>query len=133
MKITFPKDSREWTRIIKSTILVLLGTFILAFGIEMFIFPFDLVTGGISGIGIILEKSFYKIELLSRITAEIYSSIINWVLFGVGFLVLGKEFAAKTLVSTLFYPLALKIADFIVHDSLLSGTLDLLLDKYAPY
>ena len=53
------KDKREFLRAVKNTALVLLGTFILAFGIEMFIFPFDLVTGGISGIGIILEKQLY--------------------------------------------------------------------------
>ena len=127
------KDKKEMLRILKSTSLVLLGTFVLAFGIEMFIFPFDLVTGGISGIGIILEKTLGDIGFLSKITAEIYSSLINLVLFGIGFLLLGKEFAAKTLISTLFYPVALKLADFIVHDSALSGTLDLLLDKYAPY
>ena len=59
--------------------------------------------------------------------------VINWILFGIGFLVLGREFAAKTLISTLAYPIALKLADFIVHESFLSGTLDLLLDKYVPY
>ena len=117
----------------KSTSLVLLGTFVLAFGIEMFIFPFDLVTGGISGVGIILEKALGGIDFLSKITADIYSMAINWILFGIGFLVLGREFAAKTLISTVAYPFALKIADFIVHDSFLSGTLDLTLEKYVPY
>ena len=113
--------------------MVLLGTFVLAFGIEMFIFPFDLVTGGISGIGIILEKAFDGIDFLSWITADVYSMVINWILFIIGLAVLGKDFAAKTLISTLAYPIALKIADFIVHDSFLSGTLDLTLEKYVPY
>ena len=133
MKELLKKDKKEWVRLMKSTSLVLLGTFVLAFGIEMFIFPFNLVTGGISGIGIILENALGNIEFLSKITAEIYSMVINWILFGIGFLVLGREFAAKTLISTLAYPIALKLADFIVHESFLSGTLDLLLDKYVPY
>ena len=133
MKELLKKDKKEWLRLIKSTSLVLLGTFVLAFGIEMFIFPFNLVTGGISGVGIILENALGNIEFLSKITAEIYSMVINWILFGIGFLVLGREFAAKTLISTLAYPIALKLADFIVHESFLSGTLDLLLDKYVPY
>ena len=113
--------------------MVLLGTFVLAFGIEMFIFPFDLVTGGVSGVGIILKKAFGGIGFLSRITADVYSMVINWILFIIGLAVLGKEFAAKTLISTLAYPIALKVADFIVHDSFLSGTLDLTLEKYVPY
>ena len=127
------KDKREFLRAVKNTALVLLGTFVLAFGIEMFIFPFDLVTGGISGIGIILEKQLSKVALFSAFTAEIYSSLINWVLFGVGFFLLGKEFAAKTLISTLFYPLALKLADLLVHASLMSATLDLLRYQNTPF
>lgn len=133
MKELLKKDKKEWFRLIKSTSMVLLGTFVLAFGIEMFIFPFDLVTGGVSGIGIILEKAFGGIGFLSRITADVYSMVINWILFIIGLAVLGKEFAAKTLISTLSYPIALKVADFIVHDSFLSGTLDLTLEKYVPY
>ena len=127
------KDKKELLSAVKSTCLVLLGTFVLAFGIEMFIFPFDLVTGGISGLGIILEKLLGNIAIFSKITAEIYSSLINWVLFGLGFFLLGKEFAAKTLISTLFYPLALKIADLMVHESFMSATLDLLRFQNTPY
>lgn len=125
MKKLFAKDKKELLNFIKSTGLVLLGTFVLAFGIEMFIFPFDLITGGVAGIGIILQKALGDIALFSNITVEIYASIINWMLFALGFFLLGKDFAAKTLVSTVFYPLALKIADLIVHESAMSSTLDL--------
>ena len=38
MKITFPKNRSEWMLLIKNTALVLFGTFVLAFGISMFIF-----------------------------------------------------------------------------------------------
>ena len=125
MKKLFAKDKKELLNLIKSTGLILLGTFVLAFGIEMFIFPFDLITGGVAGIGIILQKALGDITLFSNITVEIYASIINWMLFALGFFLLGKDFAAKTLVSTVFYPLALKIADLIVHESAMSSTLDL--------
>ena len=120
-------------RFMKNAGFVLLGTFVLAFGIEMFIFPFDLVTGGISGIGIILEKCLRDVAFLSKMTAEIYSSLINWVLFGVGFLLLGKEFAAKTLLSTAFYPLALKVAELMVHKSFMADTLDISAYIGTPY
>lgn len=125
MKKLFAKDKKELLNFIKSTALVLIGTFVLAFGIEMFIFPFDLITGGVAGIGIILQKALGDIALFSNITVEIYASIINWMLFTLGFFLLGKDFATKTLVSTVFYPLALKIADLIVHESAMSSTLDL--------
>ena len=133
MKKLFSKDKKEMLEALRSTSLVLLGTFVLAFGIEMFIFPFDLVTGGISGIGIILEKAIGDVGIFSKLTAEIYSSIINWVLFGIGFFLLGKEFAAKTLISTLFYPFALKIAELIVHKSFMADTLNLMLYQNTPF
>lgn len=124
------KDKKEWMRLLKNTALILFGTFILAFGIETFIFRFDLVTGGVSGIGIILSKLFAGVEFLAEVRVEIYSSIVNWVLFAIGFVVLGKSFALKTLLSTAFYPIALEIAGYLVHDSVLSGILDL--SSYDP-
>ena len=125
MKNLFPKDKKEWKRFIRNTLLVLSGTFVLAFAIETFIFPFDLVTGGVSSIGIILEKCFDKVDFLSEIGADVYSSIANWILFTIGFFLLGKSFAAKTLVATVFYPIALSLSSYIVHDSALSYILDL--------
>lgn len=125
MKNILPKDKKEWANMIKNTALVLLGTFVLAFGIEMFIFPFDLVTGGISGIGIILEKCFSEVDFLSKFGAEAYSSVINVILFVVGYLILGKEFSAKTLLSTIFYPLALFVSNLIVNLPALDGMLNL--------
>lgn len=125
MKKLLSKNKKEWLRLIKSTTMVLLGTFVLAFGVEMFIFPFDLITGGISGMGIIVEKCFSGIEFLKEIKADTYSSIINWILFVMGFFILGKEFAGKTLISTIFYPVALFVCDYIVHASPVASILDL--------
>ena len=125
MKNFLPKDKKEWIVLVNNGFFILLGTFILAFGIAMFIFPFDLVTGGVSGLGIILAKTFEDVELLSKIGPDHYSSIVNWILFALGFLLLGKDFAMKTLVSTAIYPFALFISEWIVHDSALSSLLDL--------
>lgn len=125
MKNLFPKDKKEWTLVVKNTGLVLLGTFVLAFGIEMFIFPFNLVTGGISGIGIILERYFDGVRLLGAIGADVYSSIINWILFALGFILLGKDFAAKTLISTLFYPIALSLSSLLIRGPVFGSALDL--------
>lgn len=125
MKINLPKNKKEWLYFLKSFGLVLLGTFILAFGIAMFIFPFELVTGGISGIGIILAKCFDGIPFLGDFGPDVYSSVINWILFALGFLILGKSFAMKTLISTAFYPIALFISEYVVYHSPISALLDL--------
>lgn len=129
MKITFPKNRSEWMLLIKNTALVLFGTFVLAFGISMFIFPFDLVTGGVSGIGIIISKAVSSIPVLNAVGPDAYSSIVNWILFALGFILLGRNFAMKTLVSTVFYPIALLISDYIVRSSAIADLLDL--SRYA--
>ena len=116
---------------LKNTGLVILGTFVLAFGIGMFIFPFDLVTGGISGIGIILHRAFENISFLSKIGADVYSAIVNWVLFALGYFLLGRAFAAKTLVSTAVYPLALWLTKLLVYSSPLSDLLNM--QNYPEY
>jgi uncharacterized membrane-anchored protein YitT (DUF2179 family) len=109
----------------KNTALILLGTFVLAFGISMFIFPFDLVTGGISGIGIILSKATAHIPVLGAIGPDTYSSVVNWILFVIGFFLLGRSFAMKTLLSTVFYPVALYVSDYIVRASSMAYLFDL--------
>ena len=132
MNKLFSKTKKEWIRMIKNTLFVIIGTFILAFGIRMFIFPFDLVTGGISGIGIIPNNILSEIPALEHIGAEVYSSIVNWILFILGFIILGKSFAAKTLLSTAIYPVALWIADLIVTAPALSSFLNIE-NYYAEY
>ena len=125
MKAFLPTNKKDLILLLKNTGLVLTGTFVLAFGIAMFIFPFDLVTGGISGIGIILDRATDNLPLLQNVGADAYSSIVNWVLFGLGLLILGKRFALNTLISTVFYPVALYLSEYIVQDSPLSRFLDL--------
>ena len=125
MKAIFPQNKKEWLLFIKNTALVLFGTFVLAFGVAMFIFPFDLVTGGVSGIGIIVAKSVSDVPFLQNFGPDTYSAIINWILFAVGFFILGKDFAMKTLVSTIFYPVALFLSEYIIRGSAMASLLDL--------
>ena len=129
MKNILPQGKHEWLIFLKNFGLIILGTFILAFGIAMLIFPFDLVTGGISGIGIILAKSFERVPFLGTLGPDVYSSVVNWALFILGFFILGKSFATKTLISTAFYPVALFISEYIVYRSPLNELLDI--TKYA--
>ena len=125
MKKILPIDKKELRRFIKNTALVLFGTFVLSLGITMFIFPFDLVTGGISGIGIIISKCLEDVDALSSLGPDFYSTVMNWILFAAGFFLLGKEFTMKTFVSTVFYPVALVFSEYIVTVSPLAYLLDL--------
>lgn len=87
---------------VKNLALIIVGTIILAFGTSVFLLPFDLVTGGVSGYSIVI-KTFLPFEF---ITKELIIAILTWTLFILGFIILGKNFAMKSLISTLVYPIA---------------------------
>ncbi len=123
MNLPLPKTKKEWYVFLKNTSLVILGTFVLAFGTRLFIFPFDLVTGGVSGIGIIFEKLFTPIGL--TLTADIYASIVNWGLFIAGYFLLGRAFAVNTLISTATYPVALWFSKLFIEMPALAEFLNL--------
>ena len=118
---------------VRNTVLVVVGTFVLAFGTGLFIIPFDLVNGGVSGLGIIAEKAFSFIPFLSLFSATFYASVFNWMLFVLGFILLGKSFAANTLVSTLVYPLALALAVSLSEGSAFGGFFNLHSELYSSY
>ena len=101
---------------VKNCILVLLGTAILAFGTAIFIVPFDLITGGVSGLAIIFEQL-----LPWDIHIDVYIGILTWSLFFLGLIFLGKRFATKTLISSLFYPVFFSLFYKLVDPNVLNG------------
>ncbi len=129
----FPRGSRDLWRFIKNTALVIAGTAILAFGTGLFIIPFKLVTGGSSGIGIILAELLSEVPFLGEITADVYTSVILWILFILGAIFLGKQFALQTLVSTIVYPFFLGIGTWLAGSDILGGFFNLQSEMYAQY
>ena len=95
------KDKLTWKNVRKQllkSLVVLIGTFLVAFGSSTFLVPFNIISGGLSGLGIILE-TFIPIGI------DVIILILTWVLFFLGLIFLGPTFAANTLISTIFYPL----------------------------
>jgi len=118
---------------VKNILLTVLGTFVTATGVGIFFVPFDLVTGGVSGLSIVLKRALSSISFFESLHIETYVAVINWILFFLGLIFLGKAFAAKTLVSTLVYPVALSLALYLAGGDFLGGFFNLLSDKYEAY
>lgn len=76
---------------------IAIGNFILALGVNFFFIPNDILAGGVAGIAIALEPIFH-IPVQSMIT------IIITIAFIIGLVFLGKEFALKTMASSILYP-----------------------------
>ncbi len=89
-------------RLLRNYSLVLLACIVLSFGDAAFITPCNIVSGGVASIGIIANH--YLEPILGFDTNSMVVAIVQVVLLIVGFLVLGKEFAAKTAFASLVYP-----------------------------
>ncbi len=131
MDSLIPRDKKSIVRMLKNFAYVLLGTFVLAFGTGLFIIPFELVTGGVSGLGIILHRLFQGVPFLEDLSISFYASLVNWILFFMGLIFLGRQFAMKTLVSTVVYPFALSIAVALSGSDVLGGFFNLA--SYTEY
>lgn len=109
--------AKDWLRIGKNTGLTVLGTLVLAFGSAIFILPFGLVTGGMTGLSIILDA----LIPLSFFTAERILTFLTWGLFSLGAFTLGKSFAAKTFVSAIVYPIGIALFSRLASGEVLGG------------
>lgn len=92
---------------IKKLAVILAGNAIYAFAIAYFILPIGLITGGTTGIALVIQH-YTGLEI------SIFVSVFNIVMFLLGALVLGKEFAMTTLVSSLVYPIFLQLGQWTV-------------------
>ena len=112
---------------VKSVGLIIVGTLIIALGTSLFMLPYDLVTGGLSGYAIVLSRLIPP-EILS---VQMIITILTWVLFFLGLIILGKSFAMKTLVSTIVYPIGVTLFSNITSPDFLGGFFNLQLSKYS--
>ena len=112
--------------LIRNSIYVIVGSIILAIGVGLFVKPFSLVTGGVSGFSIALATYFPEIIVVDGVdmTMELFTAVITWTLFFVGLIFLGKRFAIKTLLSSAVFTLTLPIVTYFSEVSF-DGFLDI--------
>ncbi len=123
-KIKLTKD--ELLLQLKNLGLVVVGTLILAFGCAIFVVPFNMVTGGVTGISIIVDQLIGEFIPIDAVIA-----IITWGLFFLGLFFLGWDFAIKTLASTIIYPPAISVFMHLVSPDVLGGIFDLTTSPHA--
>ncbi|MBQ5756283.1 MAG: YitT family protein [Erysipelotrichaceae bacterium] len=82
---------------LKTLLALLAGNLLLAFSVSAFVLPYDILSGGVAGIAV-LVKPFTTISEQTIIIALVIS------LFLVGWVFLGKKFAITTIMSSVLYP-----------------------------
>ena len=111
----------------KNILTIVVGTLILSFGTSVFMLPYDLVTGGVSGYAIV----FSQIIPSDVLSVEMIITILTWAMFFLGLFVLGKSFAMKTLISTIVYPIGVAMFSNITSTEFLDGFFNLNTSSYS--
>ena len=96
---------KKWLNLL----LVLVGNLLYAFSVKLFVLPANLMSCGTTGIGLVMNAVF-DIPLTSFIFA------FNVIMLCLGWWVLGRSFAMTTVISSLFYPIALEALNRILGD-----------------
>ena len=109
-------DGEKWYKFLFSYLVITIGVFIMAIGLNYFLAPNTIAPGGVTGFAIVFQK-------ISKVPIYITNLVINIPLFILGAKALGKSSAIKTLYATLLLSLFLKFFPPIVltHDLLLSS------------
>ena len=96
------KQKKELRDILKMTASVIVGNALFAFAVAGFIMPHNILMGGITGVGIFLNKSF-------GIDTALLILIVNVVLMIIGRILLGQKFFLSTVASSVLYPIFLSL------------------------
>ena len=101
--------------------MVLLGNILYALSVKLFLLPANLISCGTTGIALVVNQ-------LTGIPLTGFIFTFNIAMLAVGWWMLGKKFAMTTVLSSLFYPVALEVlnrllGDIRITDDLLMNTL----------
>ena len=109
-------------KFIKEYSIITFGAVLAAAAIYFFMLPLDIAIGSGSAIAMLLNHFFPQIPI------SVYSLIFNVLMLILGFLLIGREFGAKTVYASLIVPGSLGVFEMIFGAKFKSLTNDPLLD-----
>lgn len=92
-----------------SLLMVLLGNILYALSVKLFLLPANLISCGTTGIALVVNH-------LTGIPLTGFIFVFNLVMLAVGWWILGRKFAMTTVLSSLFYPIALEVLNHLLGD-----------------
>ena len=98
-------NRKKWTALL----MVLVGNLLYSLAVKLFVLPSNLMSCGTTGIALVVN-SIFGIPL----TGFIF--VFNVVMLALGWWVLGRQFAMTTVISSLFYPVALEVLNRTLGD-----------------
>ena len=95
--------------LIITVLTVIVGNFIYAFAVKLFLLPANLMSSGTTGIALMVNHAF-------GMAVPTFVLCFNIFMLLVGLVILGKKFVMTTVISSIFYPVALGILDNLLGD-----------------
>ena len=92
-----------------SLLLVLVGNVLYALAVKLFILPANLISCGTNGLALVVSN-------LTPIPMSVFILGFNIFMLAVGWLVLGRQFAMTTILSSILYPVLLELLNFLMGD-----------------
>ena len=92
-----------------SLLMVIVGNCIYALSVKLFVLPANLISCGTTGIALVMNQ-------LLDIPISEFIFVFNILTLALGWWVLGKQFAMTTVLSSLFYPIALEVLNRTLGD-----------------
>ena len=101
--------------------MIIAGNTLYALTVTLFLLPSNLMSSGTTGIALVVNH-------LTGLTISTFVLIFNIIMLVMGFLFIGKTFVMTTIVSSLYYPVILKVfenlmTDVCITDNMILNTL----------
>ena len=97
--------NKKWLNLL----LVLVGNMIYAFSVKLFVLPANLMSCGTTGIALVMNH-------LLNVPLTEFIFMFNVGMLALGWWILGRRFAMTTVISSLFYPIALEVLNRVLGD-----------------
>lgn len=106
----------------KEIIFIIIGVIITAIGVEYFYAPNNIAAGGISGLAIVLNS------YMPNFGIGAISLVLNIIIFTIGYIILGKEFGLKSIITGIGFSVVIWIIEsffepFAITDDLMLATI----------
>lgn len=111
--------TRQW---ILSWISIVIGSILLSTGYVLFVNPYNIIPGGVYGIGIILHSFFPNIEVGT------FGLILDVPLLIIAFKIFGSSVGSKTIVAAILTPILMNLLTYAIGDNpemMLNGSINL--------
>jgi len=99
---TIMKTTEHMGQRLLQLFLVLLGNSVYALSVKLFLLPANLISCGTTGIALVVNE-------LTGLPISTFIFLFNMAMLLAGWWILGRQFAMTTVISSLFYPIALEL------------------------